>query len=100
MPATCGSTQGQTPRAGSDLLVLKGPFRADTTRKGTVKQDTPLHHSPVTKHYRVTVKRGRTGKLTVKLHVNFSFQSLGYTAFGDPRLEGWVCRADGSFSVR
>ena len=63
-------------------------------------QDPALHYDEVTKYYTVTMKKGRRGRFTSKLHVNFSFQTVGYSAFGDPFLKSWVCRGDDSFSAR
>ena len=57
-------------------------------------------YDEVTKYYTVTMKKGRRGRFTSKLHVNFSFQTVGYSAFGDPFLKSWVCRGDDSFSAR
>lgn len=97
---TCVSPDSQVPRSGGDLFKPPRAFRAGTTRKATVTQDTAFFHDPVTKNYRITVKRTNRGLFKVKLHVNFSFQALGYTAFGDPRLETYICRGDDSFSAR
>ena len=46
------------------------------------------------------MKRGKRGKISGVLHVNYSFQTLGYDAFGSPRLEGYVCQGDDGFSAR
>lgn len=54
---TCVSPDSQVPRSGGDLSKPPGAFRSGTTRKATVKQDTAFFHDPVTKNYRITVKR-------------------------------------------
>ena len=100
VPTTCVPAGSGTPRSGGDAFRPPGAFRFGTTRKVKAKQDSALHYSKVTKNYKVTMKRGKRGKFSGVLHVNYSFQALGYDAFSNPRLEGYVCQGDDRFSGR
>jgi len=54
----------------------------------------------VTKYYTVTMKKGRRGKFTGNLQVNFSLQTVASSPFSGPYLKSWVCRGDDSFNAR
>ncbi len=100
VPTTCVSPEGGSPIAGGEIFKPPGSFRLGQTRKVQALQDPALHYSKVTKHYTVTMKKGRRGRFTAKLHVNFSFQTVVSSPFSGLSLKTWVCRGDDSFSAR
>ena len=100
VPTTCVPTRSGTPRSGGELFEPPGVLRIGRTTKRKAQQDPAMHYSEVTKHYRVTLKRRSGDRIAGKLHVNFAFQTIGYTSFGDMYLETWICRGDDTFVVR
>ena len=100
VPTTCVPTRSGTPRSGGELFEPPGVSRIGRTTKSRALQDPAMHYSEVTKNYHVTLKRKSGGRIAGKLHVNFAFQTIGYTSFGDMYLETWICRGDDTFVVR
>jgi hypothetical protein len=98
IPTTCVPVGGGTPRAGAELFAPPGSFRIGRTRTVAVLQDPAMHYADVTKHYRVKLDRRRGGGFRAILHVNFSFNTVGYGSSG-PYLEGWVCQGDDTFTA-
>jgi hypothetical protein len=90
--------QGGPPRAGAELFQPPGSFRIGRSGRTEALQDAAMHHAEVTKHYRVSLRRTRGGGFKAKLHVNFSFQTVGYNSWG-PFLQGWVCQGDDTFTA-
>lgn len=97
VPATSG---GGRPVSGGETFTPPGSFRIGRERKVSALQDAAMHYSKVTKNYRVTLKRGRKGRFTGQLHVNFSKQTLGYSSWRGTYLIPWVCQGDDRFIVR
>jgi hypothetical protein len=98
IPTTCvAAFPGYPSRAGSDLFAPPGRLGLGREVTKTALQETAMHHADVTKHYRVDArKRGRG--ISGRLHVNFSFQTLGYSSTFI--LVGYVCRSDATFKAR
>jgi hypothetical protein len=99
VPTSCVSPQGGT-LAGGEIFRPPGSFRLGATKKTQALQDPAMHYDKVTKHYTVTLKRGRRGRITGRLHLNFSFQTLGSSSFGGYYLKTWICRGDDTFTAR
>ncbi len=97
VPTSCVNTDGDPPRAGAEIFAPPGAFRIGAERKVSALQEPAMHYSEVTKNYRVAVKRTRGG-LRLKLHVNFSFQTIDYSG-SSPSLMGWVCQGDDTVRV-
>jgi hypothetical protein len=99
VPTSCVSPTGGT-LAGGEIFKPPGSFAIGTTRQVQALQESAMHYYDVTKHYRVTLKKGKRGKVSAKLHVNFSFETLDYSGWDGPRLKAWVCQGDDSFTAR
>ena len=102
VPTTCvpATSRGGLPTSGSEMFTPPGSFRIGSVRKVAALQDAAMHYDKVTKNYRVTLKRGKKGRFTGKLHVNFSKQTLGYSSFSGHYLIPWVCQGDDRIVVR
>ena len=74
VPVVCVSSTSSATRAGADIYQPGGSFRLGTTGKRKIKQRSAMAYSlKLTKNYKFTSKRGRGGKVTGKLDVNFSY---------------------------
>jgi hypothetical protein len=99
IPTTCvPAWPGFTPRVGSELFTPPGRLGLGREVRKTALQDTALHHSEVTKNYRFDARKRARGAIGGRLHVNFSFQTLGYTS--SFVLVGYVCQGDATFRAR
>jgi len=99
IPATCVSAwPGYPPRSGDELFAPPGRLALGREVSKTALQDAALHHSEVTKNYRFAARKGARGAISGRLHVNYSFQTLGYTT--SYVLIGYVCRGDATFKAR
>ncbi len=102
VPTTCvpaTSRGGGPPSSGSEMFTPPGSFRVGPERRVAALQDAAMHYDKVTKNYRVTLKRGARGRLTGRLHVNFSKETLGYSSFSGTYLIPWICQGDDAFTV-
>ena len=99
VPTSCVSPTGGT-LAGGEIFKPPGSFAIGRTRQVQALQDPAMHYSDVTKHYRVTLKKGKRGSVSAKLHVNFSFETVDFSGWDGPRLKAWVCQGDDSFTAR
>ena len=99
VPTSCVSPTGGT-LAGGEIFKPPGSFAIGRTRQVQALQEAAMHYYDVTKHYRVTLKKGKRGKVSAKLHVNFSFETVDYSGWDGPRLKAWVCQGDDSFTAR
>lgn len=99
IPTTCvPAWPGYSPRSGDELFAPPGRLGLGREVRKTALQDTALHHGEVTKNYRFDARRRAGGAITGRLHVNFSFQTLGYTT--TYVLVGYVCQGDATFKAR
>jgi hypothetical protein len=99
LPATCVATYpGYAPRSGSELYAPPGRMSLGREVRKTTLQETALHHADVTKNYRFDARKRAGGAIAGRLHVNFSFQTLGYSSTFI--LVGYICRADATFTAR
>ncbi len=97
VPATCmmvTSRGGGPPRSRAELFTPPGSFRIGAENKAVVQEDSAVTSDKVTKHYRITLGRGARGRVTGKLHVNYSWQTVGWSS-----LLPWICQGDDAFSV-
>jgi hypothetical protein len=98
VPTVCLATDG-LPLSGTDPFDPPGSFRIGRTGKATAKRDNAIWNtSKVTKHFRVTLKRQRSGVLSGKLHVDYSFLQILFTYPISSRP--YVCSGDTTFRLR
>lgn len=96
-PTLCLAIEGM-PLSGTDAFDPPGAFPLG--RQGEVKA---LRHnsmwvtSDVTKHFTLTAKRGRGGRITGRLHSDFSFLQLLFTYPISSRP--YVCTGDTTFTA-
>jgi hypothetical protein len=98
LPTSCVPAGEGTPTAGDEIYEPPGRLALGREVRKTALQDAAMHYADVTKNYRFTAKKRRNGTITGRLHVNFSFQTVIFGA--DPRLLGWVCQGDGTFTAK
>jgi hypothetical protein len=100
IPATCVPTVGGGPAARGGTELFDPPGRLPLGREVTVSAVTQpaMHYSKVTKNYRFSARKRAGGVITGRLHVNFSFNTVGYTY--SYTLVGWVCQGDATFRAR
>jgi hypothetical protein len=98
VPTTCAPTLPAPTRAGAELFEPPGRIAVGREVTSTVVQDPAMHYAEVTKNYRVTTKKSRNGTITGRPHVNFSYQTIGYTH--SIVLVGYVCQGDDTFKLR
>jgi hypothetical protein len=99
VPTTCvPAGSGAAPRAGAELY--EPPARLPLGREVSLSalQEPTMHYSEVTKNYRFTARKRRNGAITGRLHVNFSYQTIGYS--WQIVLVGYVCQGDATFKAR
>ena len=97
VPTVCLPTHG-TPRPGTDAFDPPGAFRIGLTENVTAKRYNSMGStSDVTKHFSITTKRDRVGRMTGKLHVDYSFLQVLYTypISGLP----YICTGDTTFQL-
>jgi hypothetical protein len=100
VPTTCVPTgSGAVARGGSEIFEppARVPLGREVTQ--TAVQEPTMYYNEVTKNYRITAKARRNGIVTGRLHVNFSFQTIGSDAWG-LRLVGFICQGDDTFKAR
>jgi hypothetical protein len=98
LPTSCVPAGEGTARAGDEIYEPPGKLALGREVRKSALQDAAMHYDDVTKNYRFNAKKHRDGKITGRLHVNFSFQTVIFGA--DPKLLGWVCQGDGTFSAK
>lgn len=97
VPTLCLPTEG-APLSGADPFDPPGRFRVGTTGKATAKRHNAIWNSAdVTKNFAVTTKRNRTGRISGKLHVDYSFLMILYTYPISSRP--YVCTGDTTFQL-
>jgi hypothetical protein len=97
VPTLCLATEG-LPMSGTDPFDPPGAFKLGTTAKVTAKRDNAIWNtSQVTKNFFVTSKRDRAGRITGKLHVDYSFLQILFTYPISARP--YVCSGDTTFRL-
>jgi hypothetical protein len=98
VPTLCASPDGG-PRAGTSAFDPPGAFAIGHKVSKHAKRGNEMGvTSDVTKHFVVKSHRGKHGKVTVKLHLDYSFGEVQYTY--PISLKQFVCTGDDSFSLR
>jgi hypothetical protein len=93
----CLATEG-TPLSGTDPFDPPGSFRVGRAQETKAKRANAIWNTAdVTKNFHVTTKRDRKGRITGKLHVDYSFLMIvfDYTIYGRP----YVCTGDTTFHL-
>ena len=88
LPTTCVSAQGGTPNVDFTEWQIPYKYRLGVAAK--------VDYGDPTKHYHITTHRGKGGRVTGKLQINYSL--LGSDTFGDYML--WECLATANFNLR
>ena len=97
VPTLCLPTEG-LPLSGTDPFDPPGTFRVGRTTQVTAKRPNAIWDtSDVTKNFSVSAKRSRTGRVTGKLHVDYSFLQLVWTYPMSSRP--YVCTGDTTFKL-
>jgi hypothetical protein len=97
VPTVCLAAHG-LPMSGTDPFDPPGSFRIGHTDKVKAKRPNAIWNtSDVTKNFVVTSKRDRAGRITGKLHVDYSFLQLLYTYPISARP--YVCSGDTTFHL-
>lgn len=97
VPTLCLATEGM-PMSGTDPFDPPGAFRLGRTGKVTTKRPNAIWNtSDVTKNFTVTTTRGGGGRISGKLHVDYSFLQLLYTYPMSARP--YVCTGDTTFRL-
>jgi hypothetical protein len=98
LPITCVAAGPGAPRAGAE--VYEPPVRLPLGREVTTSalQDAVMHYSDVTKNYRFSARKRPNGTIAGRLHMNFSYQTIGYT--WNLTLVGYVCQGDVTFKAK
>jgi hypothetical protein len=98
---TCVPVQQSTytARAGSEIVAPPGRVPLGREHRVTALQEPVMHYNEVTKNYRVTTRKRARGVITGRLHVNFSYQTVGSDSWG-LKLVGFVCQGDATFRAR
>jgi hypothetical protein len=98
VPTLCASPGGG-PRAGTSAFDPSGAFAIGHRVSKHAKRENEMGvTSDVTKHFVVRSHRGKHRKVTVKLHVDYSFLEVQYTYPISSKT--FVCTGDDSFSLR
>jgi hypothetical protein len=98
LPTTCVAAGPGAPRAGDEIYEPPGRLRLGRETTVTALQEAAMHYGEVTKNYRLSARKRRNGTITGRLHVNFSFQTIGYGY--QISLVGYVCQGDATFKAR
>jgi hypothetical protein len=97
VPTLCLATDGP-PMSGTDPFDPPGSFRLGRTQKLKAKRPNAIWNtSDVTKNFSVTTKRDRSGRISGKLHVDYSFLQILYTYPISARP--YVCTGDTTFRL-
>lgn len=97
VPTVCLATHG-LPLSGTDPFDPPGTFPLGRTGKAKAKRPNAIWNtSDVTKNFRVTTKRGKAGRISGKLHVDYSFLQLLFTYPISSRP--YVCSGDTTFHL-
>ncbi len=97
VPTLCLAIHGP-PMSGTDPFDPPGSFRIGHTSKAKAKRPNAIWNtSDVTKNFSVTTKRDRSGRISGKLHVDYSFLQLLYTYPMSARP--YVCTGDTTFRL-
>ena len=100
VPTVCASStdSSSTPKAGADIYQPGASFKLGKTGKTKVLQNSTFGYGKHTKNYTFSSKKGRRGKVTGKLDVNFSYLVPNlYGSFGSYSI--YICRGVTSFSA-
>jgi hypothetical protein len=98
LPTSCVPAGEGTPTAGDEIYAPPGSLALGREVRTSALQDAAMHYDDVTKNYRFTASKRRSGTIAGRLHVNFSFQTVVFGA--EPRLLGWVCQGDATFNAK
>ena len=95
VPARCvwGAGLSQT---GVESYMPPGSFRVGRTRSVQAFQSSLFTSAQITKNYRVTLRRLRTGQIQGQLHVNFSVLKPTYSSAHGWHLVPAACQGDDS----
>jgi len=97
VPTVCLATHG-LPMSGTDPFDPPGAFPVNGGREVTAKRANAIWNtSEVTKHFKVTTRRGRAGRISGTLHVDYSFLQLLFTYPISSRP--YVCSGDTTFRL-
>jgi hypothetical protein len=98
VPTSCVAAGPGAPRAGAE--IYEPPARLPLGREVSMSalQEPVMHYSDVTKNYRFTARKRPNGTITGRLHLNFSYQTIGYT--WNITLVGYVCQGDATFKAK
>jgi hypothetical protein len=99
VPTVCLPTNriGERPITGAEIFNPPGPEIVGRKKTFEYLQKPALHYKDVTKHYEITLKKGRGGKLTGQLHLTFSFI---VPTFPMPTMIYYSCVGKTTFSAR
>ena len=99
IPTICLPTNrvGEKPISGAEIFTPPG--YEIVNRKVTFEdlQKPAMYYNDVTKHYEVSLKKGKRGKLTGKLHLTFSFIIPTYPM---PSMIIYSCVGNTKFSAK
>lgn len=101
LPTICLPTSGN-PRSGTDFFEPPGgfPLGKETKVETPEPVDSAMHYNKVSKWFHVTPSGvGKKGVIKGKLHMNFSFDTLGVDTWGSYHLQPYICTGDGSFTA-
>jgi hypothetical protein len=98
VPTVCLATDG-LPLSGTDPFDPPGAFRLGGWRAVKAKRPNAIWNtSDVTKNFKVTARHGRGGRISGKLHVDYSFLEILYTYPISSRP--YVCSGDTAFQLK
>src|SRR5262249_27158481 len=97
VPTLCLATEGP-PMSGTDPFDPSGSFPIGHTHKVKGKRHNAIWYTAdVTKNFSVTTKGGPAGRISAKLHVDYSFLQILYTSPISARP--YVCTGDTTFRL-
>ena len=95
VPVVCVSSTSSQTKAGADIYRPGGSFKLGKTGKRKIMQRSAMGYGKLTKNYKFSSKRGRGGKITGKLDVNFSY--LVPSLYG---MTIYICRGVTDYSAK
>ncbi len=97
VPTVCLPTHG-TPMSGTDPFDPPGSFRLGHTDSTHAKRKNAMYPgADPTKHFVVSTQRDRTGRVSGKLHVDYSYLMILPT--WPPSATPYVCTGDTTFRL-
>jgi hypothetical protein len=99
VPTVCLPTNRVGERSITGAEIFTPPGYEIVNRKVTFKdlQKPALYYNDVTKHYEITLKKGKKGKLRGKLHLTFSFI---IPTFPMPSMIYYSCVGKANFAAK